>query len=227
MFDRAATAKITENGVQSGAPMLRSPEQWQTARLCLSVLGVLGTASVIGVALSLYLVNHYPLLLVALSPLGRHVILVAPIVNPVALVTVLVVRRMGFYLASFYLGRALGPAAIPWIEARAARFGRFVGWLQRLFSRAPRLVVLVMTGPTVSVLAGLSGMRTGIFVSLATPSLLLRVLFVLGVAEWMREYLEVVLSWADEHWIPGTIVMVALVAIYRWRRKSPVLAMED
>ena len=38
---------------------------------------------------------------------------------------------------------------------------RFVRWLERLFARAPRTVVLVLAGPTVSVLAGVSGMRAG------------------------------------------------------------------
>lgn len=209
-----------------GSPALSS-RQRQTIRLCLSILGVLGSGSLIGVAFSLYLVNHFPLLLIAISPLGRHLVLVAPSVHPVAFLLVGVGRRMLFYLASFHLGRALGPIGIPWIEARAARFGKFVRWLERLFSRAPRLVVLCMTGPTVSALAGASGMRTAPYVALASAGLTARMLLVLGFAEWMREPLEALLLWIDAYWVPGTIVMVAGVAIYRWRRRTPIAAMED
>ena len=98
-----------------------TPEQMSATRRCLAILGVLSTGSMIGVSFSLYLVGHYPLLLVALSPLGRHVVLAAPVANPVALIVITAVRRMAFYLSCFYLGRALGPAGIPWIEKRAAR----------------------------------------------------------------------------------------------------------
>jgi membrane protein DedA with SNARE-associated domain len=203
------------------------PEQRQTIRLCLWVLGVLGSGSLIGVAFSLYLVNHAPLLLIALSPLGRHLVLVATSVNPFAFLLVAVGRRLLFYLASFHLGRALGPFGIPWIEARAARFGRFVRWLERLFSRAPRLVVLVLTGPTVCALAGTTGMPAARFAVLAATGLTARMLLVLAIAEWLRDPLEAVLAWIDAYWLPGTAVTVAGVAIYRWRRRAPFFAMED
>ena len=145
----------------------------------------------------------------------------APTVHPAAFLAVSVLRRLAFYLASFHLGRSLGPMGIPWIEARAARFAAFVRWLERLFSRAPRAVVLFLSGPTVSALAGISGMRAGVFVGLAGTSLFVRMLLVLGFAEWMRAYVEIALAWIDEYWIPGTVVMVALVGLYHWRRRAP------
>lgn len=203
------------------------PEERTAIRRSLSLLGVLGTGSLVGVAFSLYLVGHYPLLLIALSPLGRHLVLVAPNVNPFALIGVIVVRRMLFYVASFQLGRALGPAGIPWVEQRAARFGQFVRWMERLFARAPRLVVLCLTGPTVSALAGMSGMRMRTYVPLALASLVIRVIIVVSFAEWMREYLEIILAWINEYWLPGTIAMVAGVAIYRWRRPRASALMSE
>lgn len=227
MADSTITHRDAPEAQPSEVPSPLTTEERKTTRLCLTVLGVLGTGSMVGVAFSLYLVNHHPLLLVALSPLGRHLLLVAPIVDPLAFVAVAVGRRMLFYLASFHLGRALGPLGIPWIEARAARFGRLVRWMERLFSRASHAVVLLMAGPMVSALAGISGMRAGVFVPLATLSLVLRALLVLGFAAWIREYIEVVLAWIDEYWIPGTVVMVTLVALYRWRRRAPSSVMED
>jgi hypothetical protein len=195
------------------------PEQRRVVRRCLLALGVLGGASMIGVAFSLYLVNHYPLLLIALSPIGRHLVLVAPIVDPFAFVAVALARRMAFYLATFYLGRALGPAGIVWIEARAVHFGRFVRWIERLFSRASHVVVFAMASPTVAALAGISGMRTGVFLALATAGLIIRLVIVLGFAEWLREPIEWLLAWIDEYWIPGTVVLVAGVVLYQWRRR--------
>ncbi len=202
-------------------------EERRIVQLCLSVLGVLGTCSLVGVAFSLYLVNHWPLLLLALSPLGRHMWLVAPTVDPVAFVLVLLVRRMAFYLASFHLGRALGPAGIEWVERRAGRFAPWVRWVERGFARWSYPVVFLMTGPTVSGLAGISGMRQSTYLALATPGLLIRLLAVLYFAEWIRDYIETVLSWIDEVWIPGTVVMVAAVLLYRWRKRPGPIQLGD
>ena len=172
----------------------------------------------VGAASSLYLVDHYPLLLIALSPLGRHMLLVAPIVNPVAFVAVAVLRRMTFYLACFQLGRGLGPSGVVWLEARAARFARFVRFVESLFARAPHLVVFAMAGPTVSGLAGISGIRTLPFVVLATASLVMRMLLVLAFADLLREPILRVLDWIDENWVPGTLVLVLATLVYQWRR---------
>jgi membrane protein DedA with SNARE-associated domain len=130
-----------------------------------------------------------------------------------------VVRRLLFFIASFHLGRALGPWAIPWIEARAARFARLVRWVERLFLRAPRVVVLVMAGPTVSALAGVSWMRFGVFAPLAATSLLIRALLFLGFAAWLDDDIAIALSWLDRYWIPATVVMVSGVAYYEWQRR--------
>lgn len=210
-----------------GAGLVLDPAQRRTVRRSLWVLAGLGSGSMLGVAFSLYLVNHFPLLLIALSPLGRHLVLVAPVVAPEAFLAVLVARRLAFYLACFQLGRALGPLGIPWIEARAARLGGFVRWLERIFARASHLVVLALVGPTVSALAGISGMRLGVFSALASASLLARGLLVLGLAAWLDAYLEIARAWIEEWWVPGTVLMVLGVALYRWRRRAPIKVMED
>jgi hypothetical protein len=50
---------------------------------------------------------------------------------------------------------------------------------------------------------------------------------VLGVAASVRPILEAVLAWIDAHWLPGTVAMLAIVALYRWRRRAPSASMED
>ncbi len=220
-------APAPPGGPDADRAWLLDPERRRTVRLCVSTLATLSTFSLAGVAFSLYLVNHHPLLLVAMSPIGRHLLLAAPTVDPFAFVAVVVARRMLFYLASFHLGRALGPAGITWIESRAVRFGRFVRWLERLFRRASHAIVFFASGPTLSALAGASGMRPRTFAALAAPGLALRAVVVLGIAASVREYIEAVLLWIDAHWVPGTIAMLAIVALYRWRRRTPSPWMED
>lgn len=197
------------------------PEQSRSARRVLLLLGALAGCAMVGSASSLYLVNHHPLLLIALSPIGRHLVLVAPTVDPVGFLAVAVGRRMLFYLGSYQLGRALGPFGIAWLAVRAERMARFVRWVERLFARAPRTAVLTMAGSTVSALAGIHGMPRRVFAPVAAAGLTLRMLFVLAFAEWLREPIELLLAFIDEHWIPGTVLIVAGIALHqysRWRR---------
>jgi membrane protein DedA with SNARE-associated domain len=206
----------------AASPSLARPltgAEQQRVRLCLGALALLGSGSLIGVASFAFLVVDYPLLLIALSPLGRHLILVAPVVDPTSFVAVGVGRRTLFYLPCFLLGRTLGPATIAWIEARAARFARFVRWLERLFVRAPRLVVAALPGPSVSALAGISGMRLGVFLGLAAAGTLVRMLLYLYFGDWLSAPLSALRSWVFEQRVPITAVIVAGLALQRWRRR--------
>jgi membrane protein DedA with SNARE-associated domain len=203
-----------------GAFGTMSSEERRRFRFWALVLAVLGSGSMIGVAFSLYLVGNAPLLLIALSPIGRHLVLVAPIVDPVAFVVVSVVRRMLFYAASFQLGRALGPAGLPWLEARAARFARFVRWLEQIFDRHRIFVVLTMAGPTISALAGISGMNIRFYLMLAAPGLVVRMLVLLWFAEWQREPIEWLLEEIAVYRLPGTIVLIVAIVLHQWWRRS-------
>jgi membrane protein DedA with SNARE-associated domain len=192
-----------------------SPEDRRIARRCLVVLGVLSTGSLIGVGSSLYLVNNFPLLLIAISPLGRHLTLVAPIVNPVAFILVGTLRRLCFFLPCFYLGNTLGDAGLVWLESRSERMGRFIRWLERLFKIAPRVMVFLFPGPGMSTLAGISGMPVHTYAPLVGAGLVLRMIGFILLAEWLREPLEVILAWIDENWLPGTIILVIGIVSYR------------
>lgn len=213
------SAATVDPHASPGPPPVLDGEAQLRARRWGALLGVLGACSLLGVAFSPYLVTHWPVLLIALSPLGRHMVLVAPVVPPVVFVGVLVVRRLVFYLACFQLGRALGPWAIPWVESHSRLFGRFLRLLERLFRRAPHAVVLVMSGPSISALAGVSGMRAGAFVPLAIASLTARMLLVLGFAAWIGEYVELALTRIEAHWVPATSVTLCGAVLWQLRRR--------
>jgi membrane protein DedA with SNARE-associated domain len=93
-----------------------------------------------------------------------------------------------------------------------------VRFLERLFARAPRLVVLGAAGPTVSALAGMSGMRLSTYLTLATVSLVVRLWIWIEFADFLRGPIERLLEWIDEYWVPGTSVLVAILGVTQWRR---------
>lgn len=214
-------AKIELPKATDPAPQDQSPEGRRIVRRSLMLLGVLSAGSLGGSASSLYLVNEYPLLLIALSPIGRHLVLVAPIVNPGAFVLIGTLRRLLFYLPCFYLGRTLGPSGLEWIAKRAPGAERFVRWLERLFERGRYVAVFLLVGPAMSTIAGNSGLSLRVWVPLVTAGLVLRMSLTLLFGEWFREPIEWLLVRIDEYKLPGTIAILVSIIAYRiWSRRS-------
>jgi membrane protein DedA with SNARE-associated domain len=197
-----------------------SPEDRRIVRGCLILLAVLGGGSLLGSASSLYLVNSLPLLLIALSPIGRNLILVAPTVDPLLFVTIATCRRTLFYLPCFYLGRTLGPAGLDWLERRAPGAERFIRWLERIFQRARHPAVFFLLGPAMSTIAGNSGMSVRVWLPLIVGGLILRMVLTVLFGEIFREPIEWLLELIDEYKLPGTIVIVLVIAAYQiWKRR--------
>ena len=194
--------------------------QRRVVRLCLITLAVLGTGSMIGAMSVLYLANHFPLLLIALSPTGHRLLLVVPTVHPVAFVAVATLRRLAFYLPCFILGRTLGNTALAWLETRFRGAARFVQWLDRIFQRARYPAVFFLPGPIMSTIAGNAQMPVATWIPLVASGLVLRMVVIVWFGEWLREPIERLLELFDEYWIPGTIVLVAGTALYQWRRRT-------
>jgi hypothetical protein len=192
-----------------------SPEGRRILRRSLLLLGVLSTGSLAGSASSLYLVNEYPLLLIALSPIGRHLVLVAPIVHPGAFVLIGTLRRLLFYLPCFFLGRTLGPSGLAWIGKRAPGAERFFRWLEEVFERGRYLATFFLIGPAMSSIAGNSGMSLRVWLPLVVCGLVFRMCLTLLFGEWAREPIEWTLGWIDEYKLPGTIAIVLSIIAYR------------
>ena len=198
-----------------------SAEDRRVIRICLALLGVMATGSLVGVAFSLYLVEEAPLLLVALSPLGRHVVLAVPNADPLALLAVGVTRRLCFFTACFYLGRALGPVGLVWLESKAQRAARWVRLLERLFQRYGAAMVLLFCGPTIATLAGIARMRAPLFAVLATLSLFFRIVILISFGEILQAPIERFLEWIDEYRLPGTLALVTgILAWQLWQRRA-------
>lgn len=220
MDTRSASAQAAELPLEVEAAF--DADQQRIVRVCLLALAALGAGSMIGAMSVLYLANHSPLLLIALSPIGRHLLLVAPTVSPAPFVAIATLRRLAFYLPCFLLGRTLGQRALLWLEARYRGAARFIRWLDRIFQRAPRPAVFLLLGPVMSTIAGNARMPLATWIPLVAAGLVLRMVVIVWFGEWLREPIEIVLSWFDEYWIPGTIVLVAGTGLYQWRKRQSV-----
>ncbi|MCC6525244.1 MAG: hypothetical protein IT373_21505 [Polyangiaceae bacterium] len=188
----------------------------------LAVPIVLVTAAVwIGTAFAPALAVHAPLALLLLCPAWRHLLLVALELDA-ATYFALGLARMFLPNPLYYqLGRDHGPRAIHWVEERSGRSGRVLRRVERLFARFGPFVVLVAPIGTVSALAGASGLRPRLYLTLNLAGNAAQLVGVRLVAAHFGDEVRSVLAFVAERVPLLTIVSVALVVLVQglqWRR---------
>ena len=90
---------------------------------------------------------------------------------------------------------------------------------RRAFLRgaAASATAFLLPGAPASVLAGDAGMRLGAFLAVLTAGLVLRVAIILWIGDWLRGPIEAVVAWVRAYWLPGTVLIVAAIALRRRR----------
>src|SRR5687768_2121274 len=92
-------------------------------RAIVAFVVVMSALGIIGTALSPYLLVKHPLLLVALNPDGRHLLLVAPDVDFLPLLAVAAPRRVLALLATYGLAGLYGQQMVRYAEKRVKAVG--------------------------------------------------------------------------------------------------------
>jgi membrane protein DedA with SNARE-associated domain len=186
----------------------------------LGTAGVLGIAAAVGMAMTVPLLRYSPLLLIALAPLGRHLVLAAPITELLPFMLVATGRRLVTCTLAYLVGRAYGEAGIAWVRTRYPWTVRVVRVLQWLFRRIGPLMVLVAPGPINCALAGAMGMRWAWFLPMATIGQAFWAYVTYRVGEALSAFILPILAWLNQNMIPATLVCVVLVVLYRVLRRG-------
>ncbi len=189
-----------------------------------TLLGALTLASVVGTAFSPLLLVKAPLLLVMLSPDGRHVALVAGRVDPVLLLGVTVLRRALYSVGVYGLGAAYGDLAVNWIEARTRRLGKALRALERIFARVGAVLLLALPFLTVCILAGAAKTRVIVFLPALIAGHSLWVFTTVWLGTRFAAQAQSVVDFFSERLFESTLVCVGLVAAYQLltrRRAAP------
>lgn len=190
---------------------------------CAVPLAILTIGSLVGTAFMPYLLARRPLLLVALSPLFRHLVLAAPRVDAAAFFAVVVPRHFLPDPFVYLLGREYGHLAVEWAESNSPLTGRFVRALERVFAKVGPLALLVSPDIIVSTLAGAAKVPFPLFV-------VFNVLGTIGtafVARWFGdafgEAIASVVRFFEAHLALVTVVSVLVVLAFNWysRRQTP------
>jgi membrane protein DedA with SNARE-associated domain len=204
------------------AVALRSLRHWRfTAKrhghdrrhlfLLLAPVIVLFAAGVIGTAFAPVLLARAPLLLIAMSPLFRHLVLASSSIDPVPFVAVAIVRLFAADPFLYVIGREYGPEAVDWVKSRSRAAGRVMRFAERAFARAGVLVLFVSPGPLVCLLAGVERMPLTTFVAVNLLGTATAVLLIRSFGITFAAKLELVRQFIAANIVGLTIVSVLLV----------------
>jgi membrane protein DedA with SNARE-associated domain len=179
----------------------------------LGFLAVLTTASIVGAALSPYLLVKSPLLLVAVSAAAHHVALAAASVEPLPLIVVATLRRTLTSLSAFGLGYVYGPATLGWLAERYPRLASAVGWISRMLTRFGLVVLLVAPVPTVSLLAGSTRRKLPLVIAalLVGHAVWNTITYFLGEA--LAHWTDALTAFLRQHLLTSTLVCVGLIVL--------------
>jgi membrane protein DedA with SNARE-associated domain len=200
-----------------------SERDTRIVRVCLIMVAALSVGTLIGVASSPYLVNNHPHVLIGISPLSRHMVLVAPLIGAPMVLLVGGLRSLAFTAASYFLGRSLGEPGLLWLEQRAEKAGRFVRWLEEFFQRWSYLAVFVFPLGVMACIAGIARMRPYGFFAAATAGITVRLSLYVLLADSIREPLMRLLEFIRVYQVPATVVLgigIGTHQVYRRTRRG-------
>lgn len=197
------------------AAPLRLAASWRRGATpwLLGVLGAFFVAASVGDTASPVLVVNTPLLLVALNPRARNVLLASRTVGVVPLVAVALLRRMVTVPPCQRLGVIHGDASLAWIERRFPRTGRWARRVERWFRRAAVPVVLLLPGALTSYLAGSTAMNATLLFVLTAISQLARLAILLAVGNAFSGPITWVLHFIADHQRPLLAISVLIAAV--------------
>jgi hypothetical protein len=194
----------------------------------LGAAAAIGIANAVGVAFAPALLTLSPLLLIALSPLGRHLLLAATVTDMAPFVVVGTLRRMLVALLGYALGSAYGDRGIAWIQKRYPKLASLVALVDRVFAWSPTLILLVAPGPLVCALAGRAGMRLWLVIPLATAGHTGWMIFNYKLGKAFSEWLTPINEFVGANMLPLTLACIAIVVVYRLlRRRKQVNALHE
>ena len=181
--------------------------------ILIGVIAVAWVGTMVGTALSPTLVVESPLLLIALNPNWRHVVLAVPVTDAVPFFAV-TIARMFFTDPIFYLlGRWYGNDAVIWVEERSGGIGRVLRWTERKFKKAGRVILYFLPGGFICLLAGASGMSRTTFLLIDIAGTVTGAAIMRFAGDVFEGPIDVVREFVSDHMSELTLCTIVLVAV--------------
>ena len=174
---------------------------------------VLTALAYVGDALAPKLAVDHPVWLILLNTRKRYLALTATSIDPVTFFIVGVGRQMIVDPLYFILGRRYGDAGVRWLERKlgdgAAGVTIFEGW----FKKAAYPMVAIAPNAIISVLAGASKMKAGVFLALNLGGTVVTIIILRIFGDVFSGPLDGILDFLRRYQWQLTVASVVLVTI--------------
>ncbi len=210
MHDQADPTVVSADVPSGDVPSGRSPLR---LALLVTVIAATTVATTLGTAFSPRLVGEAPLVLIALNPNWRHLILAVPVTDVAPFLVVTMSRTFAADPFFYFLGRWYGNDAIVWVERHAGRTGRVLRWVERKFKNWGRVILFFAPGGFICMLAGASGMSRSVFFLIDIAATLTGALVWRFTGDVLSSPIETVRGFISEHVGVLMVCTVALVTV--------------
>jgi membrane protein DedA with SNARE-associated domain len=181
--------------------------------LLLAPIVVLTALAYVGDALAPTLAVEHPVWLILLNTRKRYLALTATSIDPVTFFVVGVGRQMLSDPLYFLLGRRYGDASVRWLERKLGDGAASVTIYEDWFKKAAYPMVAIAPNAIISVLAGASKMKAGVFLVLNLGGTVVTLILLRVFGDVFSGPLDSVLDFLRRYQWPLTALSVALVVI--------------
>ena len=191
----------------------KRPPSRRTLYLLLVPIVALSALAYVGDALAPRLAVSHPVWLILLNTRKRYLALTATSIDPVTFFVVGIGRQMLADPLFFLLGRFYGDAGVRWLERKLGDGAASVTIMEDWFKKAAYPMVAIAPNALISMLAGASKMRTGVFLVLNLGGTIVTMVILRVFGDVFSSPLEDVLGFIRRYQWPLTAVSVAIVVL--------------
>lgn len=203
------------------APIVRRRPSKRAVTLLAIPLACVAAVSVAGDAIMPGIVDEHPLLLIALNPRNRNLVLATNQLDAWSYYTVGFFRLLLTDPLWFLLGYWYGETALRWAEQRTRTFGDTLRWLERGFSKAAYPLVVVAPNNWICLFAGSAGMGLATFFVLNIAGTIGRLYLIRVLGEQFESPIGEVLDFIGEYRLPLlvlSIIFIGTMAFLEYRK---------
>ncbi|MGK2959178.1 MAG: hypothetical protein ACSLFB_12455 [Acidimicrobiales bacterium] len=176
-------------------------------------IGILVIGAQIGQAFVAKLAVEHPLLLIALDPRNRHMILASGRLDTISYFLVgtgrLLLSDPLFYLLGFWYGET----AISWMNRRGGSIGQALKQAEWAFSKAMYPMLFVLPNNYICLFAGAQRMSPATFLSINIAGTITRLILIRQIGSVLEEPLKDLLGFFKEYQLQLTILGVSAIGL--------------
>lgn len=189
------------------------PSSRRTLYLLLAPIVVLTALAYVGDALAPTLAVSHPVWLIMLNTRKRYLALTATSIDPVTFFVVGVGRQVLADPLYFLLGRRYGDAGVRWLERKLGSGASSVTMMEGWFEKAAYPMVAIAPNALISVLAGASKMKAGVFLVLNLGGTIVTLVLLRAFGDAFSSPIDAVLDFVGRYQWQLTAVSIALVIV--------------